>query len=179
MASNFYSEPSYMAGGSFPIYSGSRKQVGGSFFGSMRQYLAPMAKTAAAGFRTAAKNETLRSMAKTLAKEATKKGVEVLTNVTVDALQGKDAGESFKEHSRSAAIDILTDVNDNISPKGREKRKARRLLNKDSDYSTSNRKTVKQSRKREREPDPIEEEVESSIKSKRQRRQELAERDLF
>ena len=31
---DFYSKPSYVGGASFPVYSGSRRQVGGRIFGS-------------------------------------------------------------------------------------------------------------------------------------------------
>ena len=43
-AQHFYSRPSYV-GGSFPVYSGSRRQSGGSVFGAIGRSVAPAAST--------------------------------------------------------------------------------------------------------------------------------------
>lgn len=102
----FYSAPSYMTGGL--IYSGSRRRLrGGGFLGSMRSVLAPVGRQALQGLKSLARNQTVRNFAK----EAAKRGTEVLAGVAVDALQGRNVGESLKQRSREMALQTLTGEN--------------------------------------------------------------------
>ena len=114
MNHNFYSAPSSMSGG-YIVYGGYRRQRGAGFRASFRNFMAPIktqaasfakqaGKQAVRGIKALARNETVRNIAKT----AATKGAEVLTGVAVDALHGRDAGESFRERSRQAALDVLT-----------------------------------------------------------------------
>lgn len=141
----FYSTPSYMSGGGI-IYKGSRPRFrGGSFFGSLRTSLAPIGRQALQGMKNLAKNETVRNMAKA----AAKRGAELLTTVAVDALQGRNAAESFKERSKELALRTLTGA-DNHPPPAKKRRsnktkKAKKVL---SAPSSSSPKALKQSRKR-------------------------------
>lgn len=99
----FYTAPSYMSGGGF-IYRGARPRFqGGSIFGSLRSSLAPIGRQALQGLKTLSKNQTVRG----IAKEAAKRGAELLTSVAVDTLQGRNAGESLKERSREIALRTL------------------------------------------------------------------------
>lgn len=103
MTSNFYTAPSGMAGG-YIVYGGYRRQRGAGVLGSFRKYLAPVGKQALLGMKAIAKNKTVRK----IAKKAAAKGVEVLAGVAVDALQGRNIGESLKERSREVALRSLT-----------------------------------------------------------------------
>ena len=113
-------------GGLYTIYSGSRRQRGGSFFGSMRKYVAPIGRTAVQGFKTAARTTArgiraagrltakgIRAAARNkvvqnVAQKALEQGVALGTNVAVDALQGRNVGDSLKRHSTQQALDMLT-----------------------------------------------------------------------
>ena len=126
MADIFYSNPTYLSGGAFTIYSGSRRQRGGSVLGSIRKFVVPAGHTlmrgiksagqtavrgiksagqyAVKGAKAAAKNETVREVAK----KALEHGVTIGTNVAVDALQGRKVGEAIKERAREEALQALT-----------------------------------------------------------------------
>jgi len=103
MSANFYSAPTYMSGGAFTIYSGSRRQMGGGFLGSLRSAMAPMGRNILKGFKSLARNKTVQDIAKT----AAQKGAEVLTGVAVDALQGQNIGQSLEARSKRAALEAL------------------------------------------------------------------------
>lgn len=103
MTANFYAAPSHMAGG-FIVYGGYRRQRGAGVFGSFRKFMAPIGRQALSGVKAIARNKTVQD----IAKKAAQKGAEVLTGVAVDALQGRDIGQSFKERSRNAALTALT-----------------------------------------------------------------------
>ena len=104
MSSTFYSAPTYMSGGAFTIYSGSRRQKGGGFLGSMRKMISPVGRNMLKGMKAIARNKTVRDMAKV----AARKGAEVLTNVAVDALQGQHIGQSLGRRAKQAALESLT-----------------------------------------------------------------------
>ena len=128
MAAEFYARPSYMNGGAFTIYSGSRRQKGGGILGSIRNALMPAGRTAMKALKSLARNKTVRG----LAKQAVKRGTQVLTNVAVDALQGQDIGQSFKRHGKEAALQaIVGDDEDEedyeAPPKKRRKKKSKKL----------------------------------------------------
>ena len=195
MSSDFYSKPSYVASGSFPVYSGKRKQtggaifmpiysggrrqLGGSIFGSIRNIIAPAGQAALKGLKTVASNKTVQNMAKTVAKEAAKKGTQVLANVAADALQGKSAEAAFKEHTTRAALDVLTNISSE-EDEIRKKKLAKRRLGSSSKHVTSS-KHVKSSKlkqnSKKRLPDPVEE-IEPAISAKK-RRAQVANQDLF
>ena len=42
----FYAQPSYRGGINFPVYTGSRRQAGGSVFGVVKRAVVPILKTA-------------------------------------------------------------------------------------------------------------------------------------
>ena len=102
MTSDFYVAPSYMTGG-YTVYGGYRRQRGAGIFGSFRKMMAPVGKQAWSGIKKVAKNKTVQK----IAKQAAKKSAEVLTAVAVDALQGRDIGESLKERARNATLESL------------------------------------------------------------------------
>lgn len=102
MAHNFYTAPSYMTGG-YAVYGGSRRQRGGGIFASFRNAMAPFGRQALAGLKSIAKNKTVRK----IARQAAEKSAGVLAGVAVDALQGRDVGQSFKERARDATLESL------------------------------------------------------------------------
>ena len=102
MSNDFYSAPSNMAGG-YIVYKGSRRQRGAGIFGSFRKFLVPAGRQALSGIKKLASNKTVQN----IAKKAAETGAEVLTNVAVDALQGRNIGESFKERGQQAAMNAL------------------------------------------------------------------------
>lgn len=124
MSVEFYARPTFMSGGKYQVYSGGPLQRGGGILSSMRSYLAPMGSKALQGMKAIARNKTVQS----IAKKAAERGAEVLTGVAVDALQGRDVGNSFKERSRQAALDTLTGNSSNTSarPKPRKKLKQKK-----------------------------------------------------
>ena len=139
MAAEFYAQPSYMSGGLFTIYSGSRRQRGGSFLGSVKKFIVPAGRTAMRGFKAAgrlavkgvkaaAKNEAVRNVAK----KALEHGLMIGTNVAVDALQGRNVGEAIKERAREHALQTLTGAQPvtaaaDVTPKRRKRKRSRKL----------------------------------------------------
>lgn len=91
----FYSHPSYVGRG-LPVYSGSRRQSGGSIFGALGRMILPI----------------LRPLGKSLAKRA----VGVASNVAMDALDGRKIGESLKRRGIAAAKQGLQDVIRPVAP---------------------------------------------------------------
>lgn len=138
MADEFYAQPSYMSGGLFTVYSGSRRQRGGSFLGSIKKFMVPARQAAVRGFKTAgrmavkgikaaAKNETVRNVAK----KALEHGLMIGTNVAVDALQGRNVGEAIKERAKEHALQTLTGAQPenvvSVTPKRRKRKRSRKL----------------------------------------------------
>ena len=103
MSTNFYTAPSYMTGG-YAVYGGYRRQRGGGIFGSFRTMMAPMGRQMVKGMKSMAANKTVRKIAKKVAE----KGAEVAAGVALDALHGRNIGESIKERSRDAALQAIT-----------------------------------------------------------------------
>ena len=115
---NFYSQPSYMNGGSYTIYSGSRRQQrGGGLLGSFKNLIAPIGRRAMAtmkkvvlptvisGVKRVAQNKTVQNVAKA----AAKRGTEALGNVVLDALKGENVKTAIKERAKEATLGLLAD----------------------------------------------------------------------
>ena len=80
---SFYAQPSY--GGGFPIFSGSRRQRGGSIFGALARVALPLAKRVGT------------SLLRTGARQA----IGLASNIADDVIAGKNIGQSFKTHGKS------------------------------------------------------------------------------
>lgn len=119
MSVEFYARPTFMSGGNYQVYAGGPFQRGGGILSSMRSYLAPIGSKALQGIKAMARNKTVQS----IAKKAAERGAEVLTGVAVDALQGRDIGNSLKERSRQMALNTLTGNSSNASPQPRRRKK--------------------------------------------------------
>ena len=76
---NFYSSPSYV-GGSFPVFSGSRRQRGGSIFGALKNFFMPI----------------LTGFGKKLAKRGAKEAFGLAKDVARDALSNKNVSHTIK-----------------------------------------------------------------------------------
>lgn len=125
MTSSFYANPSYMNGGSFTIYSGSRRQRGGGFLGSLRSVMKPVGQNIIKGVKAIARNKAVQD----IAKAAAQTGTQLLANVAVDALHGQDIRDSFSNRGKQAALNILT--GDNDSPPSK---KRKMIVNNNSSY---------------------------------------------
>lgn len=83
----FYSRPSNeFRGGAFPVFAGSRRQRGGSIFGSLKRFFIPAVKS--------------------VGKNLLSKGLGFARDVAEDALAGKNIKDSFMDRGKTAAIDF-------------------------------------------------------------------------
>lgn len=163
--------------GGLIVYGGYRRQRGAGILGSLRKYMAPMGRTALKGLRAVAKNKTVQS----IAKKAAEKGAEVLTNVAVDALQGRNINEAFKERSREAALQTLTGApaatSAPVANTSRKRKRARRSKSRKA------RKQARQFKQRKRLPSSQSIGVAAPAAKKRKRaalsRATLNRKDLF
>lgn len=94
-----YSGPS----GAYPVYAGSRRQVGGGILGSIGRLVLP----------------SLKRVALPLLKRAGRSLLEVGTNAAADALSGRNFKDSLQQHSRTAALDALGSLNTRLNKSGR------------------------------------------------------------
>ena len=83
----FYASPSYAQRGGIPIFSGSRRQRGGSILGAIKNFFMPLLP----GIRNYAVNK-----AKSTALGLTK-------GIMSDVVQGKNIGQSIRRHGIAAA----------------------------------------------------------------------------
>ena len=90
--SNFYSQPSYVGGG-FPVFSGSRRQRGGSIFGALSRVVLPM----------------LKNFGRRALGHAVKKALGVGEHVLFDTMRGANPRQSLMKHGKQAAKEFLTD----------------------------------------------------------------------
>ena len=82
---DFYSRPSYdYRGGGFPVFVGSRRQKGGSAFGSLKRFFMPVAKK--------------------IGKSLLNQGIGLAQDVVQDANSGRSFKESLKRRGKARAI---------------------------------------------------------------------------
>ena len=175
MSTQFYSTPSNQSGG-YVVYEGARRQRGAGVFGSFRKFMAPIGRQALQGVKAIAKNKTVQN----IAKQAAAKGAEVLTNVAVDALQGRNIGESLKEHSKDVALRTLTGTS-SVPTNNNNKRKRKRKASKSKKRAVKQvkrRKSLKQRGKKRSHP-PFRRGKIPASKRRKLSRAELNRRDLF
>ena len=80
---HFYASPSYVGrGAGFPIFSGSRRQRGGSILGSIKSLVLP----------------TLATVGKHVGKTALSEAVGLAKDVVGDVVKGRNIGQSLKQH---------------------------------------------------------------------------------
>ena len=83
----FYMRPSYEFHGSgLPVFAGSRRQRGGSIFGSLKRFFTPIAKF--------------------VGRNLLSHGVGLAQDVASDVLAGKNVKDSFLSHGKSRATNL-------------------------------------------------------------------------
>ena len=125
----FYASPSYVQrGGGIPIFSGSRRQRGGSILGAIKNFFMPLLP----GIKNYAVNK-----AKSAALGLTK-------NVVSDVVRGKNIGQSIKSRGINAAKALGKDVlNDSLGILSTPRTQAKRV-------GKRKRKSLKRPSKRQR-----------------------------
>ena len=83
----FYAHPSYV-GGNFPVYSGSRRQRGGSVFGSALRNILPDKST--------------------VGKAVGQQLLGYVSDVARDVMQGQSIGDAMKERAKERAASALS-----------------------------------------------------------------------
>ena len=87
----YYSKPSYqLGGGSFAVFSGSRRQRGGNILGALAKAVVP----------------TLKSVGKAVGRSALKQAVGFASDVAGDVLAGQNIGRSLKRRGKARALNV-------------------------------------------------------------------------
>ena len=87
----FYSHPSYQhGGGTFAVFSGSRRQRGGGVLGSIAQAVVP----------------SLKSVGKAVGRSALKQAVGLASDVAGDVLAGRNIGASLKTRGKARLLNV-------------------------------------------------------------------------
>ena len=92
---DFYSRPSYVGGTGFPVYSGSRRQRGGSIFGATLRQVLPDGAT--------------------VKKAVGKQVLGFVGDVAKDVMRGESAGDALKNCAKERAAGILSKGVKNLS----------------------------------------------------------------
>ena len=136
----FYSAPSYRyGGGAMPVFSGSRRQRGGSIFGAFKRLFMPI----------------ITSLGRKLAKQGAKQAVGLAGDVARDAFMFKDVKQSLASNAKKRALDLgkyavdegLADLQ-NMIGSGKRRRKSRRTNLGKRKLSTKRRKSKPRKRRR-------------------------------
>ena len=132
----FYSIPTYTHGGGIPIFSGSRRQRGGSIFGSLKRFFMPI----------------LYGLGKKVAKQGARQAVGLAKDVVGDAFMFRNVNDSVKRHGKRRALNLTRYAADEglgtlekMIGSGRRRRKRRAQSSRKRKQST--KRTVSQRRK--------------------------------
>ena len=91
----FYCRPSYVQRGSgFPVYSGSRRQRGGSILGALKNFFMPI----------------LGNIGKTALRKGTQQAVGFVGDVAGDLFRGRNMKQSLVNHGKSRALNFAQGV---------------------------------------------------------------------
>lgn len=133
---NFYASPSYSHGGGIPIYSGSRRQRGGSIFGALRNMFMPV----------------ISALGKKIAKRGAKSAIGLASDVVNDAFAFKNIPDSLAKHGKKRALNLTRYAADEglnslqqMIGSGRKRRRRQSLRKRKS--STKRRKPRKKARR--------------------------------
>ena len=134
----FYSGPSFRFGGGFPIYSGARRQRGGTIFGAIKRLAMP----------------AIKSLGKKVLRKGATEAIGLTRNVIGDAIAGKNVRSSVQDRAakrlRSVAkysADEGLDALENMIGSGKRRRRRRR---RGPRKSLRKRKTRKAGRRKKR-----------------------------
>ena len=87
----FYAGPSYRyGGGTMPVFSGSRRQRGGSIFGALKRFFMPI----------------ITGFGKKIAKRGASEAIGLAGDVAKDAFLSKNVKESLKTNAKRRALDF-------------------------------------------------------------------------
>ena len=136
---NYYSGPTFRyagSGGTFGVYSGSRREKGGIIFGSLARTILPV----------------FGAVGKKILRRGAHKALDVTQNVVKDTIAGKNVVNSLKTHARNGAkklsrfaVDESANAARSMIGSGRRrKRKAKPRTKRKT--SLRKRKTVKRLR---------------------------------
>lgn len=96
---NFYSRPSHdFHGGSFHVFSGSRRQRGGSIFGSLKKFFSPIAKS--------------------LGSAALASGIGLVKDVAQDGMLGKNLKDSLIKHGKARGRNFANTALQTVTKQG-------------------------------------------------------------
>lgn len=109
----FYSQPTYVQRGSgLPVYSGSRRQRGGSVLGALKGFVMP----------------ALNTLKKNAVKRMKSEAWNLTKGVVGDAFRGKNIGQAFKnrgiESVKRLGKGVLIDTANSVIGSASSKRKA-------------------------------------------------------
>ena len=119
----FYASPSYVhrGAGVMPVFSGARRQRGGSIFGALKNFFMPV----------------IKGIGKSLAKRGTQEAIGLAKDVVGDAFLFKDVGQSIKERGKKRALnfskyaaDTGLDALENMIGSGKRRRRRTNNLRK-------------------------------------------------
>ena len=143
----FYSRPSYV-GGAGPIFTGARRQRGGSVFGAIKSIVSPL----------------LSGVGNSIKKNAMNNALGLATDVVGDMISGKNVKSSFLSRAKERGLRALKQTFAEVMPVRRKRKPVKRMKKRivGKKQRGSGRKSRKPSRKR-RAP------RKSSSKAKRRR----------
>ena len=135
----FYSRPSdSFRGGSFPVFTGSRRQLGGGILGALKKFFLPISKD--------------------LGKLALTSGVNLASDIARDTMMGKSFKDSFLRHGKTRGLDFakaaVQKASQRMSGNGRRRRRrkgakgAKRLTRSRKTKTSHKPKTSRKRRKR-------------------------------
>ena len=112
----FYSQPSYVQrGGGLPVYSGSRRQRGGSILGALKSFIMPIFQT----------------VKRSVVKQGKQAALNMAKNVALDAISGRNIGNSIKtrginsikqlgKNTLHATADAIGNTSASVTPRKRK-----------------------------------------------------------
>ena len=147
---NFYSRPSYEfhggGGGGFNVFVGSRRQRGGTIFGSLKGAFMPIAKN--------------------LGKVALASGVALAQDIIRDKLKGRSLKDSIMEHGKSRVLDFAKTAASTAAKegllrnlvgmvgKGKGKKRRKRMKTKTKTKTTKSKSNSKSKSKKQKRKKP-------------------------
>lgn len=94
----FYSQPTYMRGGVMPVFSGSRRQRGGSILGALKNVFMPMLRT--------------------VGRKGAKAALGLASDVIGDVTSGKNFTDSIKQRgikrAKSLGADLISEATNQV-----------------------------------------------------------------
>jgi len=136
----FYSTPSYVYGaGGMPVFSGSRRQRGGSIFGSLKSFVTPI----------------LKRLGNKVAKRGAQEAVGLAKDVVGDLFLFRNPQDSVLKHGKKRALDLTKfaadeslDTLENMIGSGKRRRRLRAKRRRRQQPSRPRRRSNLRKRKR-------------------------------